>query len=106
MWKCNKGNIKSFGMNNPINVVKLGFLRYAAVQSNGTVIAKGLKLRKYYNPYIPGKPGSGAVPGKIMHDSYRFDAKSKRFVKGSGKYELQLEDPKRLGHFDTVCIWE
>lgn len=106
MWKCDKAKIKSFGGNNPITVVRRGFLRYEAVQDNGFVVAKGIKLRKYYNPYIPSVPGSGALPGCITKDMGHWDDEKRCWVNGTNTYYLRMENPKKLNIFDVVCVWE
>ena len=105
MWKWKKNDIISLGASNDIIVVRKGFLRYEAIQSNGTVVAKGIRLRKYYNPHNPKIPGSGALPGYICWDGGHYDGKNKCWVKGDDHYELRLENPKKLNHFETVCVW-
>lgn len=104
MKLCNKEDLKKFGANSPITVIRQGPFRYAAVTRDGFVIARGLKLRKYYNPYIPGK-SSGAMPGRIRKNIGHHEALQKCWSYGDGHYELRLEDPKNLNRFDTVCVW-
>lgn len=104
MWKCKKSAIKSFGAENEIEIVKIGFLKYAAIQQNKTIIAKGFRLKKYYNPYT-GVPGSGAIPGRIMRDCGHWDDIKKSWVEGTWKYYLKLENPKTY-KFETVCVWK
>jgi hypothetical protein len=105
MWKCAKENIIGLGASNEITVIRNGFFRYEAVQSDGTVVAKGIKLRKYYNPHNPNIPGSGALPGRICYDGGHYDHMNKCWVNGDGHYELRLENPKKLNRFDIVCVW-
>lgn len=105
MWKCKKENIHYLGACNPITVVRRGFLHYEAIQYDGTAVAKGIKLKKYYYPHDHNVPGSGAMPGYICWDGGHYDSAIRAWVNGDNHYELRLENPKNLNHFDTVCIW-
>ena len=105
MWKCKKEKITIIGARNPITIERKGFAQYIAVQYDGRIIAKGIKLRKYYNPYDPDVPGSGALPGYIRCDLGYYDEAIHGWVNGDGHYELRLENPKNLNHFETVCVW-
>ena len=106
MYQCSKEIIERY-RHCPVEVVRLGFMKYVAVAKgeSKTIIAKGLRLKKYYNPYIEGQPGSGALPGRICQDIGYLDNGNHCWVNGDMHYELRLEDPKNLNHFDTVCVW-
>ena len=107
MYLCKKETIERY-RHCPVEVIRLGFMKYVAVVHGRSkaVIAKGLRLRKYYNPYIEGQPGSGGLPGRICQDIGYWDTGKQQWVKGDMHYELRLEDPKNLNNFDGVCIWK
>lgn len=104
MYQCGIETVKRYS-HCPVEVVRLGFMKYAAVAkgTSKTIIAKGLRLKKYYNPYIEGKRGSGALPGRI-HRPALYDSRNYRWVEGH-YYQLRLENPKKLNSFDIVCVW-
>lgn len=97
MWKCRKKKILYTGEKNPITIVRKGFL-YAAIQCDGTVVAAGLKLKKYHK-------GDNVVSGYIDWNGGTYDTVNDCWVEGKDLYALCLENPDKANEFDEVCEW-
>lgn len=89
MWKCKKENIITC-VPNPILVVP-GLRSYHAIQRDGTIIASGRKLKRYYDPDYACL-GHRTVCG---------------YIHANGRVELRFptKDTNNANGYDTVCVW-
>lgn len=96
--KINPAQIGSFGINNPVIVIKEGPLRYAAVQSDGSVVCRGLELKKYYNPAASNDTNTHHSPGMFGYISNPTTELARDLI------ILTMENTK-TGERELVCYW-
>ena len=99
MKLADKRELDLSDINNSIRIIRRGLFSYAAVQRNGTIIAQGHNLKRYYQENGRGRPG------RLMHKFTHYNESNDNMIPSVTCVSLQFKNPK-THEYETVCTWE